>query len=72
MEKELYLVFKFLENGIPEFCGVYDDEDVAVKTCIYPNMCIYPAILNENLTDVPTRIWPRAWYPMLEGKPSQI
>jgi len=69
MKKELYLVFRYLETGIHEFCGVYDDETVAVKTCIYPNMCVCPAVLNETIDALGTKAWPRAWYPMLESKP---
>ena len=45
-----------------EFCGVFDDEKLAVAACKDENYFIGPALLNEELP-VETVEWPESYYP---------
>lgn len=69
-EKTLWVVGEFKETsqcGVAawEFCGVFDNEEIAIKACKTQNHFIAPVLLNVKLIDEETTEWPGLYYPNL-------
>lgn len=62
----VYLVFKGVD-GLPEFCGLFTDEEDAVRFCTSFVHCIAPAEVNKPLGEQSCE-WPGCWYPMCQSK----
>lgn len=65
-EKTLWVVGKFKETsqcGVAwEFCGVFDNEEIAIKACKTQNHFIGPVLLNLEAEE--TIEWPGLYYPI--------
>jgi len=66
---KLWIVGRFLSDdseGIWEFCGVFDDEELAKAACRDASYFVGPAELNKILPEE-TIEWPGQYYP-IEGE----
>lgn len=59
---KLFIVGKYIDKTLWEFCGVFDKKDKAEFACLTPNHFVGPAFLNRCL---PSNVsnWPEAYYP---------
>ena len=67
---KLYVVGKVLNPrslNCWEFCGIYDNEELATKYCKTPSHFIGPVNLNEELPEE-TKEWPNSYYPLSKNE----
>lgn len=65
MTDKLWIVGKISQDGGDwEFCGVFNEKELALKFCSSENHFLGRAILNEILPDEP-QLWYDSYYPKL-------
>ena len=66
----VWIVFKCVVDGYPEFQGVFASEQRAIAACSSATHCVCPAIVGVD-TGPGSKTWPGVWFPHLQPRPGR-